>query len=286
VGGGVTTDLAGYVASTLRRGIPRVNVCTTLIAMVDAGLSPKTAVNVEGFKNAIGTTSCPQSVIIDPSFLRTVDTNSIRIALPEVLKLAIVRSRPLFDTLEAGGLDLVHSRFQTPPGTEVIWKTASLFLKMKWELPFPGNKPASLRSFGHAFSRSLEELSEFTLLHGEAVATEMAVASALAMECGAISTANCWRILETLRRLGLPVYSEWCTVENIWPAFQDRFEQGLPVYFPVPLGIGCGGFLRKFSRQTLADSILLCREFSEGGRGSSAEIEANSRQRVSPCPCG
>jgi 3-dehydroquinate synthase len=254
VGGGVVSDLVGYTAATTRRGIPYLLVTTTLTATVDAGISPKTGINVGRYKNSCGSVFPPQCVFSDVSFLKT--DPSMKTGMAELIKLSIVRSERLLRLLEHKGAELLDSRFQSTTGRRVIELGARLFLKMKFELPFPGNLPASLRSFGHAFSRHLETLSRFALTHGEAVGIEMAVAATLAYQLGNLSKAQRDRIVRLLEQLRLLPYCPECNVEEVWSVFERRVEADEALWFPIPgREIGQGKFLTCFSKTELASAI-------------------------------
>lgn len=254
IGGGVTSDLVGYAASSTRRGVPYLFVATTLTAMIDAGISPKTAINVGRHKNSCGSVYPPRCVLSDTSLLKT--DPSIKTGLAEMIKLAIVRSEKLFALLEREGIRFLQNRLQSKTGSNVIELAQRLFLKMKFEHPFPGNRPASLRSFGHAFSRRLEGLTRYMLTHGEAIGVEMAVAASLACEVSAFPRMQRDRIVALLERLGLLPYCPECNADEIWPVFADRIEADEPLWFPIPDGeIGRGTFLRRFSKTELADAI-------------------------------
>lgn len=255
VGGGVVSDLVGYTAATIRRGIvPYMLVTTTLTAAIDAGISPKTGINVGRYKNSCGRVFPPRCVFSDISLLKT--DPSMKTGIAELIKLSIVRSERLFRLLEHEGPKLLDSKFQSTTGRNIIELGARLFLNMKFEPPFPGNVPASLRSFGHAFSRHLEGLSRFTLTHGEAVGIEMAVAATLAYQLDNLSKTQRDRIVRLLEKLRLLPYYPECTVEEVWSVFKRRVEANEALWFPIPgPEIGQGKFLIRFSKTELASAI-------------------------------
>lgn len=254
IGGGVVSDLVGFGASTYRRGVvPYLLVTTTLTATIDAGISPKTAINVFGHKNSCGTTYPPEAVMTD---IRLLDTDpAIKTGLAEMIKLAVIRELSLFEQLEHDGKQLVDSRFQTPDGRTAIKLAQRRFLSMKFELPFPGNRPASLRAFGHAFSRRIEDRSWFLLTHGEAIAAEMAVAANLAAELGGLAAGERDRIIDLLDRFELIPWCPECNEEDVWPVFAGRFERKMPFWFPIPQQIGSGTFLKGFTKDSLGRAI-------------------------------
>jgi 2-epi-5-epi-valiolone synthase len=254
VGGGVTIDLVGFLSSTLRRGVPYLAVPTTLTAMIDAAISPKTAINVGTNKNAVGTVFPANAVLWDTGFLRS--DPSKRTGVAELLKLAIIRSAPLFDHLEIHRRSLFEDRVQSRDAIAVIDFAIRLFLGMKFEVPYYGNKPASMRAFGHSFSRRLESDSQFLLTHGEAVGLEMGVATRLAQQRGLLQPGDADRIILLLDEVGLLPDCPCCNAEQIWPSFENRSRAGRPFFFPVPNGkIGSGVFLESFEKRELTDAI-------------------------------
>ncbi len=255
IGGGVVGDLVGFTAFTARPGeIPYLLVTTTLTATIDAGISPKTGINVGGYKNSGRVVYPPRSVFCDGSFLKT--DPSLKTGLAELVKLAIVRSGKLFRLLEREGAALSENRFQSPTGRNVIKLAQRLFLKMKFEPPFPGNRPASLRSFAHSFSRHLESRSGFMLTHGEAIGVEMAVAASLACERQVLPEPERDRIIALLAKLQLLPYCPECAPDEIWPLFERKVEAREPLFFPIPNNeIGRGRFLCNFSKAQLVSAI-------------------------------
>jgi len=255
IGGGVVGDLVGFAAGTTRRGeIPYLLVTTTLTATIDAGISPKTGINVGRHKNACGLVYPPTCVLSDTRLLKT--DPSVKTGLAELIKLSIVRCPELFSLLEREGLRLLVDRFQSAVGRRLIDLGRRLFLKMKFEPPFPGNDPASMRSYGHSFSRQLESRSGFMLTHGEAIGVEMAVAASLACVEGFLARPQRDRIIALLVKLRLLPYCPECTADQIWPVFQRKVEADEPFWFPIPDGeIGRGTFLRRFSKAQLASAI-------------------------------
>jgi len=282
-GGGVTSDLVGFTASSTRRGIPYLFVTTTLTAAIDAGISPKTAINVGHHKNSCGTIYPPECVLSDTTFLTT--DPSMKTGLAELTKLSIVRCEELFSLLEREGTALLRNRFQDTTGRKLIELAQHLFLRMKFEPPFPGNRPASLRSFGHAFSRRLESLSGFTLTHGEAIAVEMAIAASLACELRGFPEAQKDRIVALLDKFQLLSYCPECNANEIWPVFKAKVDANEPLWFPIPDGrIGQGSFLRCVSKSELAramDSISQIRSREATARSvlTTAKVMACGTRR-------
>jgi 3-dehydroquinate synthase len=172
LGGGVVGDATGFLASIYMRGVPLVQVPTTLLAMVDAGIGGKTAINLPEGKNLLGTFHQPRLVVIDPEFLATLPAKERINGLAEVLKAGFIRDRQLLEQLGRVGLG-IFSR----PGEllEVIYRAASI----KAAIAAADAREQDLRrllNFGHTLGHGLEAASGFKLPHGRAVALGMLMA--------------------------------------------------------------------------------------------------------------
>jgi 3-dehydroquinate synthase len=175
LGGGVVGDLAGFLASIFMRGLPFIQVPTTLLAMVDAAIGGKTAINLPEGKNLLGTFHQPRLVVIDPEFLRTLPRAERLNGLAEVLKAGFIRDPELLRRLEAGRPNL----FQDQAGlTEIIYQAAAI----KAQVVAQDEREGDLRrilNFGHTLGHGLEQASRFRLPHGRAVAWGMVAALTL-----------------------------------------------------------------------------------------------------------
>ena len=162
VGGGVVGDLAGFAASTYMRGIDFYNVPTTLLSQVDSSVGGKTAIDLCGIKNIIGTFYQPKAVIIDPDVLKTLDRRQYACGMAETLKMAATSSGELFEMIE-GGIDEHNIE-------EMIARAVGI----KADVVSKDEKEAGLRkilNFGHTIGHGIESLGE--LYHGECVALGM-----------------------------------------------------------------------------------------------------------------
>jgi 3-dehydroquinate synthetase len=279
IGGGVTSDSCGFVASIFYRGLDFYCVPTTLTSVCDAAVSPKTALNLGDFKNPVGTVYPPAKVMYDLSLLGTVPRRELVAGLAEIIKIGIVRCEPIVRFLEADGRKLVDDGFSHSAWPTLVDLAILLFHKMKYEEPFPGNKPASLRSFGHRFSKSVETLCSLSLLHGEAVSTEMAIACCIAHSKNGLTLRERNRVFKLLASVGLPTSLRDIDWDYVWErCFKTDAKKGMPFYLPVPLAIGKGGFLNEFTRSDFmaavesAKSGVLAEEFRmvphTGGRNT------------------
>lgn len=181
VGGGVTGDLGGFVASTVLRGIPLIHMPTTLLAMVDSSIGGKTGVNHGTGKNLIGTFYQPDAVFSDTLFLETLEQKEWITGMAEVLKYAAISNPELFDELE----DLVHQP-DTPRQrwASVIEQSARIKTDIVQQDALEAGKRAYL-NFGHTFAHALENVSGYgRLSHGEAVFVGMIAATYFSSQLG------------------------------------------------------------------------------------------------------
>ncbi|MFH1921070.1 MAG: hypothetical protein ABIP48_14465 [Planctomycetota bacterium] len=262
VGGGALTDVGGFIASTWRRGgtLKCVTLPTTLISAVDASISPKNAVNVGTRKNQLGTYCPPSSVLIHTDFLSTLNRQALLDGVTEMLKVAIVGDAELFADLESEGRQMIREQFQSERGEQFVWRSAELFLKLRWDERFHGYG-RSIRSFGHVFSRELESECAFHISHGEAVAIEIRVALHLATLLGILPSKDCDRILACFDRLDLVGWADFIDCDRIWSEnFARMFENGERFEFPVPSSVGCGTYLDRFTHGDLERAIDECRQ--------------------------
>ena len=164
IGGGMITDLSGFLASVYMRGMTFVSIPTTLLAMVDAAIGGKTGVNLAA-KNSVGTFHLAESVIIDKEFLKTLPERELRTGFAEIIKYSCVLDSSLRKDLFEKQLDY-----------EVIIAKS---IKAKVAIVKKDTKEAGLRkvlNFGHTFGHAIEELSHYTLTHGEAISIGMVLA--------------------------------------------------------------------------------------------------------------
>jgi 3-dehydroquinate synthase len=169
LGGGVVGDLTGFLASLYMRGVPLIQVPTTLLAMVDAAIGGKTAINLPEGKNLLGTFHQPRLVVIDPRFLDTLPRRERLNGLAEVLKAGFIRDPDLLSLLENAGPHLFRDQALL---TEVIYRAAAI----KARVVAADEREGDLRrilNFGHTIGHALEQAARYRLPHGRAVAAGM-----------------------------------------------------------------------------------------------------------------
>lgn len=203
LGGGVIGDIAGFVASTLLRGVTYVQIPTTLLAQVDSSVGGKTGVNHPLGKNLIGTFYQPRCVFIDPTVLETLPERERWSGLAEVIKYGLIRDPALFERLEAE----LETFAQHPDSlSEVIARCCAI----KAEIVSADERESGLRkclNFGHTVGHALEAASEYQLRHGEAIAWGMLVAARLSHQKLGLSASDLERIERLLARFPKPPVS-------------------------------------------------------------------------------
>jgi 3-dehydroquinate synthase len=182
LGGGVIGDLAGFAASVYMRGIPVVQIPTTLLAQVDAAIGGKTAVNLAAGKNLVGTFHQPRLVIADTSLLQTLPQRELRAGLFEVIKCGAIRDAALFRTMERDVTSLLAGR------EAALARVIAAAVKVKAGVVADDEKESDLRrilNFGHTIGHALEAATGYrALLHGEAVGLGMIAAAEIGVNVG------------------------------------------------------------------------------------------------------
>jgi 3-dehydroquinate synthase len=201
LGGGVVGDVAGFVAATILRGVPFVQVPTTLLAQVDSSVGGKVAIDHPRGKNLLGAFHQPRRVYIDPETLRTLPDREFRAGLAEVVKIAAVKDRAFFSLIETD-LPRILARDSRALG-RVIRRSCALKAAVV-EADERDSGPRRILNFGHTIGHALETLSGYALLHGEAVAIGMAAEASLAVKMGLARPADAARLVAILERCSLP----------------------------------------------------------------------------------
>jgi 3-dehydroquinate synthase len=203
LGGGVIGDLAGFAAATYQRGMPLVQIPTTLLAQVDSSVGGKTAVNHPLGKNMIGAFYQPVAVIIDTATLATLPAREYISGLAEVVKYGAIRSAELFSWLE-GSMGALLARDEDAVAHAVIESC-----RIKAEIVATDERETgerALLNFGHTFAHAIEVgMGYGTWLHGEAVAAGMMLASELSVRVSGLPAADRERLRVLLERAGLPI---------------------------------------------------------------------------------
>jgi 3-dehydroquinate synthase len=221
LGGGAVCDVTGFVASTFLRGVPLVQVPTTLLAQVDASVGGKTGVNHPRGKNLIGTFYQPRLVCIDPDVLATLPPRLRRSGMAEVIKVAAIWDAAFFGWLEANLAAAMN--LEREPLEEAITRAVAI----KAEVVGLDEREAGLRAllnFGHTIGHAIENVGGYRgATHGEAVAMGMVFAAELSESRGLCPAGTLARLAALLRRAGLP------TTPPDWRAQRDAYLRAISV---------------------------------------------------------
>lgn len=211
LGGGIVGDIGGFAAATYMRGIPYIQVPTTLLAQVDSSVGGKTGIDLPSGKNLVGSFYQPMWVLIDTHFLKTLSRREFLCGLSEVVKYGILWDEDLFCFIEKNVgkiLSLNHNILE-----RIIARSCAI----KAEIVSRDEKEAGLRSLlnlGHTLGHAIETLSGYRRIrHGEAISRGMVYAAMLSFERGYCSMKDVERIYLLLRKLGLPIQ---------WPPYSKR----------------------------------------------------------------
>jgi 3-dehydroquinate synthase len=202
LGGGVVGDLAGFVAATFMRGIPVVQLPTSLLAMIDASVGGKTGVDTPAGKNLVGAFHPPALVVADPAALSTLPVEQLRSGLAEAIKHGVIADDRYFDRV-VGMLPALLSNPSGPEMLELIGRS----IEIKADVVGRDERESGVRktlNFGHTLGHAIESESGYQLLHGEAVAIGMVLESALAERMGVAQAGTLHRVREAVERAGLP----------------------------------------------------------------------------------
>jgi 3-dehydroquinate synthase len=204
LGGGVVGDLAGFVAATFMRGIPVVQVPTTLVAMIDASIGGKTAVDTPAGKNLVGSFHPPAAVLVDPQLLATLPLRELRAGFAEALKHGVIADEPYLNSVAASAPALLSAEGSK---SDSMLSLIVPSIEIKAEIVSRDEREEGLRrilNFGHTIGHAVELVSGYSLLHGEAVAIGMALESELAEQIGVAQTGTAAAVCRALRSAGLP----------------------------------------------------------------------------------
>jgi shikimate kinase/3-dehydroquinate synthase len=230
LGGGVTGDVAGFAAASFMRGVRLAQVPTTLLAMVDASVGGKTGVDLPQGKNLVGAFKQPAVVLIDPMVLGTLPAEEFRSGLAEMVKGGVIGDPELFAALAGEATKQISH--------QLIARALRVKVGIVEQDPLEGGPRAAL-NLGHTVGHALEQLSGFSLRHGEAVAIGMVAAARIAAELGQAEPSLAERIGAVLSAWGLPVRCPPFPMDAIWQAMvHDKKRRGGQLVWVLPQDIG------------------------------------------------
>lgn len=254
LGGGVVGDLAGFVAATYMRGIPFVQVPTTLLAQVDASIGGKVAVNHPAGKNLVGTFYQPLFVAADLGALRSLPDAEFREGMAEAVKCATIGDRTLFSYLEQHAESILMRRHEH---LEYLVRRCARFKARLVEQDERDSGVRMLLNFGHTIGHALESLEGFRRLrHGQAVSLGMVAAARLAAARGLLGAGDLERLVRLLKTFGLPVRSGCYPAEKVLARIRlDKKATAGLARFVLPAGIGRGTVCTDIGRRELENVL-------------------------------
>lgn len=261
VGGGVVTDLAGFVAGTYGRGVPFINYATTLLAAADASVGGKTAVDTPLATNLIGLFNQPEKVYLDIAAWKTLPERQIRSGMAETIKHACLADAEFFTYLEEHMEELL--RVERTACEHIAEKNC----RIKYAVVMKDERESGLReilNLGHTVGRAIETVSDYRLLHGEAVSIGLAAEVKLSRKLGYMTEEEGSRVIALLQRAGLPVtIPEYIDREAlVRKLYTDKKVRDGHLRFVVQKGIGNiveyepGVFAIPVEEQTAREIIL------------------------------
>lgn len=257
LGGGVVGDITGYAAASLLRGVPYVQLPTTLLSQVDSSVGGKTGINHSLGKNLIGAFYQPRLVLIDTTTLATLPRRELLAGLAEVVKYGVIRDAELFALLERRLPALLNLEPQ------LVGEVIRTCCAIKAQVVAADEREAGQRAllnFGHTFGHAIESLAGYgNWLHGEAVAAGMVMAGALSVASGLCKKGEVHRLQTLLERAGLPVRAPRFPVSRYLEAMsRDKKVEGGKMRFVVMEGIGRASVRGDLHPEAVANAIQEC----------------------------
>ncbi len=236
IGGGATTDFAGYAAASWLRGIDWIAIPTTVAGMVDAAIGGKTAINSEYGKNLIGAFHSPKAVLVDFAWLETLSDRDYAAGLAEVVKAGFIADAEILNTLR--GKSLASIRDDQSCVLDIVSRAISVKAEVV-SVDFKESYAREILNYGHTLGHAIELDSKFSIRHGECVSIGMAFMAHLQLSLGLISSELAQDHLNILQGLGLPVSYN----RSAWPAllsnmYLDKKSRGRTLRFVTITSIG------------------------------------------------
>ncbi len=237
IGGGVVTDLAGFVAGTFGRGVPFINYATTLLSAADASVGGKTAVDTPLATNLIGLFNQPKKVYLDIKAWNTLPKRQICSGLAETIKHACISDKNFFEYIEKNIEEILALK------TEVCEHIAEENCKIKYKVVMKDERESGLReilNLGHTVGRAIETVSEYKLLHGEALSIGLVAEVKLAYKLGYVTAEERDKVINLLEKANLPItIPEYIDREKlVKKLYTDKKVRDGKLRFVLQKGIG------------------------------------------------
>jgi len=270
IGGGVLLDIVGLAANLYRRGVPYIKIPTTLLSLVDASVGVKTGINFKDRRNRLGTYYPPIASYLDKSFFHSLDHVEISSGLGEILKIAVVKDKILFDILYKHGKKLYESKFINCDYSDDVINLSINGMKDELQDNLWEKNLQRYVDFGHSFSpiiemRSINDSSVMSLTHGQAVTLDVIFSSIISYKRGMISKNDVMKIIKTSQDMNLPTYHPYfgrpsLLMESLSETIKHRNgNQNLP----VPQKIGSSVFINDLTFDEIKDVSTMMTTISD-----------------------
>lgn len=271
IGGGAVLDLVGYAAAVSHRGIKHIRIPTTVLSQNDSGIGVKNGINYKGKKNFLGTFAPPNGVFNDDAFLSTLSDRDYRAGISEAIKVALIKDPEFFYWIEAQTGALVKRDLETM--NYLIKRCAELHLNhIGGDDPFESGSARPL-DFGHWAAHKLEQLSNFEVLHGEAVAMGIALDSTYSFLKGMLAETDLQRILKVLIELGYDISNPHIRIKDLQSPILlglAEFQEHLGGLLSITLlkAIGSGEEIHEMDRSLLIEASSYVYHTTQAGAGN------------------
>ena len=231
LGGGVVGDIAGFAASIYLRGVPYIQMPTTVLAAVDSSVGGKTAINLPNGKNMAGSFYQPKAVICDATTFETLEEKVYAAGLAECIKYGMIKNEPLFTMLQQP-IDAVKEQIE-----KIVADCIAMKAKIVEKDEFDENE-RRLLNFGHTIGHAIEVCSSYTIVHGQAVAIGMIMAARIAEKLKFTCKPCSETLSKTLAEYGLPTKTSFSAKELAKAAMADKKRNGSEIALILPKKIG------------------------------------------------
>lgn len=266
LGGGVIGDVSGFAAATYMRGIPYIQVPTTLLAQVDSSVGGKTGVNLSSGKNLAGAFYQPQLVYINWNTLRSLDIRESRAGYAEVIKYGMIADAVLLGQLESCTGNIFNDLGRDPPVVpDILGDIIRRCCEIKAAVVAQDERESGVRAilnYGHTFGHAIESITGYTsFVHGEAVAIGMHTAAVFAEKLGLCATALVDRQKALLQQAGLPVQFPALDIHAVINAFyRDKKVAAQSLRFVLPTAAGHVEIVQDPDHALLEETLIECRD--------------------------
>ena len=262
IGGGITMDIVGFAASMYRRKVRYVRIPTTLVGMVDAGVGVKVGVNFNNAKNFLGTYYPPVMTINDQTFLQTISIADIRNGLYEIIKIALVKDKTLFNLVEKH-----HKKFFTKKFNRSTKRIINLATSAMMEELEPNLHEHNLKrcvDFGHTLSPFIEVSSNYATNHGEAVGLDVIISCHIAYNRGLLSKKDFRRILMLVKSVGFTRKYNLPSIEQMHKSLDSiRHHRAGDLNMVLLDNIGSYIFVNDCTKEELKRAVLFYHDYIE-----------------------